>query len=531
MIKTQYSFEEFALSSQLIRDLIDEKVDVKPFVRDYFSKANLLSSLNQRRFGDESRQVLVDVLTDQNNQIKLSAKTKDNIASLKSDRTFTITTGHQLNMATGPLYTIYKIVEVINWTEQLNAELGEHHFVPVFWMATEDHDFEEINHINLFGQKIEWIHDGVEKTVVGRLNTSSTTDFVSSILEKFGNEDLRAKIEQILDVYLKGQTLAEANRELINNLFGEYGLVIIDGDDSRLKKQFSSVLKAEIESGTTYEKVTEFNTLLSESNYHNQVFVRNCNLFYIHKNGLRERIEKVGDSYKIGEVNYSTEKLLSMVETQPEEFSPNALLRPVFQEVVLPNLAYIGGGGEIAYWLQLKGVFEALSIDFPLLKVRDSVVLVDKKNREILNGFGYSVLDLKMEQTALLKDFVTKNATEPVDLAAEKTDLDLIRTKILNKTSKIDKGVEHFIEGEFQRILNQFEKMEKKFIQAEKKNNEKAIRQLERLQHNFFPNNGFQERHNNIISYLQNEGIISKIKGELKQKMADQAAIHIIEIE
>ena len=530
MSTTTYTFQEFGLSSELTRHLISKSNQIKPLVNQFFSEAEIIKLAEERTFSKEQRLQLSNQLIKQNADISLSEKTKRNIDLLKSDNTYTITTGHQLNMATGPLYTLYKILEVINWTEQVNENQDKIQLVPVFWMATEDHDFEEINHINLYGSKIEWLHEGESNSVVGRLETDSTTAFIDTILSKFGNEELNQKVSNFLSVYKQGGSLAMANRSMINELFNGYGLVIIDGDDSVLKQSFTPVLKAEISSTVTSLAVEKANAYLAEHNYHQQVYVRPCNLFFIAQNGARIRIEKEGKDFKIGTKVYSREDLIKMAEEGPENFSPNALLRPVYQEVVLPNLVYVGGGGEIAYWLQLKSVFEAVKIDFPLLKVRDSVLLIDPKLDQVLNTFNYSLIDLKMETTDLLKDYVVKNSTEELSLENEKSELTQLKLKISKKALAVDQNAERFVEGEFQRILNQFDKMEKKFIQAEKKNNEKQLKQLTNLKQRIYPNNSFQERVENYVNYIQYPNFIENIKSELKQRMTENSAIHVIKI-
>ncbi len=530
MFKTKYTFEEFQFSSQLIRDFSSESESVMPFISRFFSKKNLVDQANQKSFSHDNRVVLREQLILQNKSIELSEKTRQNIDLIEKDNTFTITTGHQLNLATGPLYTIYKILEVINQVEEMNTFDTKHHFVPVFWMATEDHDFDEINYINLFGSKINWQHQSVENKVVGRIETESIGTFIDDILERFGNEALREKVTSFLASYSESSTLAEANRALINSVFGEYGLVIIDGDDPILKTRFKSVALREIEEGVSYNNVIKTNALLEEKQYHSQVYVRPLNLFYIHENGRRERIKSDGDKFEIGNDSFEKEALTRMVESAPERFSPNALLRPVYQEAVLPNLAYIGGGGEIAYWLQLKSTFEAFNIDFPLLKVRDSVVLVTDKMNQQMEEFGYSIIDLKQDTDALIKNYILENSEENITLQSEKEGLNDLKNKIIKKAVAVDKNAERFVEAEFQRISNQFEKMEKKFVQMEKKNKEKSIKQLERLQKSIFPLNSFQERYDNILSYVQYQDIVAYLKNELKQRMTESSAIHIIEI-
>lgn len=530
MSKNLYSFDDFNASSKLVRALINENEQVQAFVSSFFSEKNVLLQTDKKEFTATNRTRLVERLTAQNKNISLSDLSKKNIAKLNSQNVFTITTGHQLNMATGPLYTIYKILEVINWCEQLNGTQKEKYFVPIFWMATEDHDFEEINHINLFNSKIKWQHKSADNCVVGRISTKESHEFVNQILEKFNDEELNEQVAHFLAVYSNNNTLAHANRSLINNLFGKYGLVIIDGDDKYLKEGFVEIAKGEIEALVTHNSVKRTNDKLNSLDFHQQVFLRECNLFYIEPDGERVRIEKTTEGFLIKHQNYSATELLELLKQYPERFSPNALLRPLYQESILPNVAYVGGGGEIAYWLQLKETFSSFCLQFPLLKVRDSVLLVNSKMSEQLNEFGYSILDLKKNTDELFRDFVTKNQSIELSLAEQLNELNSIKLVVLEKALAIDKNASIFIEAEFQRMANQIEKMEKKFVAAEKKNQDKSIKQLEKLQFSIFPDGGFQERFENYLSYCHLPNFVDNIKIELKKRMTAKAAIHVVNI-
>ncbi|MFK8038642.1 MAG: bacillithiol biosynthesis cysteine-adding enzyme BshC [Crocinitomicaceae bacterium] len=530
MNNQQFSFDEFNASSLLVRSLINEEPSINKFSGSFFSDENIANRASERQFSEEKRNLLFDVLNKQNSNIKLSAKSKANISELKKSNAFTITTGHQLNMATGPLYTLYKILEVINWTEKLNNSQSENYYIPIFWMATEDHDFQEINHINLFGTKIDWEHESVNNSVVGRIELNPSSKFVEAVLEKFSNEELKLKVSNFLKVYSNNSDLASANRSMINSLFGEYGLVIIDGDDKQLKQEFTDIARSEIKNQMIYKYVSDINTALSVNGFHNQVYVRELNLFYIEPKGERIRIEKKEDKFLIKNQVYDEKSLIDLLDEFPERFSPNALLRPVYQELVLPNITYIGGGGEIAYWLQLKYAFEGFGIQFPLLKVRESVLVVDEKMKNQMDNFGYSILDLKQDIDFLIKDFLKKTQTVELSLNDQKNELQLIKSAVLEKALLVDKNATTFIESEFQRMDNQLDKMEKKFIASEKKNQEKTIKQLRRLQDRLYPNGGFQERHENYLSYIHIPNFVDNIKTELKKRMTTKAVIQVLDI-
>jgi bacillithiol biosynthesis cysteine-adding enzyme BshC len=531
MQKQSFSFNEFNFSSQLIKDLVEGKTEIKPFVQDFFSEEQMANQIKRKLFTDNQRTILVDSLQQQNKNIHLSELSLHNIELLKQENTFTITTGHQLNLMTGPLYSIYKILQVIIWREKLKKSQPNYHFVPLFWMATEDHDFEEINHIHLFNKKIAWEKENQENYIAGAITTDDNFEkqFTQPILELFNDDEVKNKVENYL-AYYKNNNLATATRLLLNDLFGEYGLIILDGNDKALKQQFISVAGQELKHQVTHTTVGITNKKLNNLGYHNQVFLRESNLFYIENNRIRHRIVKTNTAFEINGQAKTESELIEELNEFPERFSPNALLRPVYQETVLPNLCYFGGGGEIAYWLQLKDLFDVLNLTFPLLRVRDSYVLLNKKQLNQLDDLGLSVLDLKQNYDDLIKLYINTHTTKELTLEQEKEALNQIKTAIINKTNSKDVGLSRFIESEVVKMNHQLEKIEKKLLQNEKKNQEQTLKQIKRLRDKIYPSNGFQERHENVLQYIHLSNFINDLKMKLEATITENISIKIFEV-
>ncbi len=529
MFKHQYTFKEFNFSSQLIKDLVSNKQTIKPFVNRFFTTDAFKAQIQQKQFNAEQRKILVDALKQQNQNIELSELSINNINLLQQDHTYTITTGHQLNLLTGPLYSIYKILQVVIWSEKLNRIYKNNHFVPVFWMATEDHDFEEINHINLFNQTIKWEKKNQLNYIAGAIKTDDNFNhqFKTKILDLFNDEQLKKKVETFLSLY-NNSNLANTTRRLINELFGELGLIIIDGNDPQLKQQFSPVIERELNENMTYKTVNTTNQKLSQAGYHNQVFLRECNLFYIKENTTRYRIIKTENGYEINGESFTTESLIKESESHPERFSPNALLRPVYQELVLPNLVYFGGGGEMAYWLQLKNLFDELKLTYPLLRVRDSYVLLNQKQINQMDKLNLSILDLKQPFDDLIKQYIkTKN-----DINFEKENLLLseLKTTLHNKTNKKNVGLTRFIESELTKMNNQLNKIEKKILQSEKKQQEQLVNQIKRLKEKIYPQNSFQERYENFLQYIHQPDFIKFLKKEIEKNVKETPFVNVVHI-
>lgn len=449
MIKSTYTFTELNQSSRLIRDFIQHSDSVKPFIADFFSTNALIKQAQHKSFTKEKREQLFSALQKQYQGINVTKETQKNLEELKNEHTFTITTGHQLNLLSGPLYFIYKILQVVLWTEKMNKKNTDFHFVPVFWLASEDHDFEEINHIHLFGDTLSWDKNKQESVIAGRIVMDEAFEvFKQDVLDKYRNPELQEKINSFIsDFWQKGMTLTQATKAFVNHYFGQYGVVMIDGDDSELKQSFLPVVKEELSQKFTFHVVNQTNQALSDASYHQQVYLRECNLFYINENGRRIRIETVEKGFQLDQSIYSAEELIEKAEQSPESFSPNALLRPVYQEMILPNIMYLGGGGEMAYWMQLKSVFKHLNLDFPILKVRDSYVILSDSDIQFMEELSYDLVDLKTSYDALAKEFVKENATEVLNFKTENDLFELLSKSMRKKTAVCYDNTQRFLEA------------------------------------------------------------------------------------
>ena len=512
MLQPTYSFEDLKLGSQLVRDLIAEKEVIKPLVDHFFDPDKIEAQINAKDFDASTREILYNALKKQNAGITLSKASQQNLESLKSDNTYTITTGHQLNLMTGPLYSIYKIAQVISLSEKLKEQNNGFNFVPVFWMATEDHDFEEINHIHLFNNKIAWNKTDQENRIAGRIETGSIDSFLAEVEGKFQDESALKLVKQFTAFYSETNNLSEATRRFVANLFQDTGLIVVDGDDTALKALFKPLMKKEVEEEVGFTSVMKTNEYLENNGYHQQVFVRGCNLFFINEDGVRERVRKEDDQFFIGEEPISKEELLNKIDSNPEQFSPNALYRPLYQETILPNLVYLGGGGEIAYWLQLKSLFDAHGLTFPMLRLRNSVLLYRKQQAELMSEHKLDLMDLKLGVDQIVKDIALNNAEQNLQLTDAEAEMLKAKSMVMEKVYKVNKNLETMVEAEFAKMIKTMERIEAKLIKAEKSKHEQVQNKLVRLRDQFFPNNGFQERHENFLPYyLKDDQFIHKI--------------------
>lgn len=512
------SFQNSGYFSSLINDYLDQKPNVQPLYHRFPTLENFGPQIEEKKanFDDSKRAILVAVLEAQYAKINASTATLNNIKLLNHSNTYTITTGHQLNLFSGPLYFLYKIISTINLTKELQQQYPEQNFVPVYWMATEDHDFEEINYFTFKGKKFCWNRESTGP--VGRLSTEGLEEFLAVFALELGSSTNAETLKKLFqEAYLKHANLADATRYLANALFGDYGLVILDADDANLKRQFIPFIKEEVLKQTAFSKVNE--TIEQFGNYTVQVNPREINLFFIEDN-LRERIIFEDGGYKINntKIQFSEQELLAELELHPEKFSPNVVMRPLYQEVILPNLAYIGGGGEIAYWLELKSFFDAVKVTFPMLIVRNSVVLATEKQLKKADALALTWSDLFQKQTLLINNKTKQLSEFDIDLSDLKQQLQQQFQALNELTYKTDRSFEGAVKAQEVKQTKGLEQLEKRLLKAQKRKLADSLSRITALQNELFPNQSLQERQANFSEfYLENgEQLLPKLVNEIK---------------
>ncbi len=505
MSSTYIPYQKTGYFSRLICDYLDENSALKPFYKRFPKLDNFKAQIEEKQLSvrDKSRTTLVNALQNQYQNINTSELTKQNIQLLGNDNTFTITTGHQLNLFTGPLYFLYKIISAINLSKELKATYPEYNFVPVYWMATEDHDFDEINYFNFQGKKVQWNREA--SGAVGRFNLDGLDEVFKAFSEQLPTSHNADSIKNLFrEAYLNHNSLTQATRFLANQLFKDYGLVIVDGDDKLLKQEFIPFVKDELVNQTAFKQVSVTNEELQKvsEDYKIQVNPREINLFY-KKDDIRERIVETDGVYSVIDTNisWSQTDILQEVENHPERFSPNVILLPLYQEVVLPNLCYIGGGGELAYWFQLKSNFEANNVTFPMLLLRNSALLITDKQWEKLEKLNLSIEDLFLKQTKL-SEKVTKQLSEvDIDFSSQKETLHQQFKSLYDLANKTDKSFLGAVAAQERKQIKGLDNLEKRLLKAQKRKFNDVLERVKLLQTKLFPNQSLQERQANFSEF------------------------------
>lgn len=500
------SYQNSGYFSSLIQDYLNKNEATKSFYNHYPSLDNFLLQIEEKtkNYTNSHRNVLVATLQKQYAALPISQSSQNNIHLLQKNNTFTVTTGHQLNLFTGPLYFLYKIISTINVTKQLKEKYPDKNFVPIYWMATEDHDFEEINYFNFRGKKFHW--NTTSKGPVGRLSTQGLDEVFALFEKEIGNTKNAEEIKQLFKTaYLEHENLADATRFLANELFGNQGLLILDADDAALKQLFSPFIKEELLQQTAFKEVSEI--IKNFNNYNVQVTPRNINLFYI-EDGFRERIVFEDAKFKVNntKIEFTEAEILEKLQQNPEKFSPNVIMRPLYQEVILPNLCYIGGGGEIAYWLELATFFKSQNIAFPMLLLRNSALIVTQKQTKKADALSLSWANLFQKQTQLINESTKKLSDFSLDLSNLKQRLAEQFQNLHSIAAKTDASFLGALKAQETKQTKGLENLEKRLLKAQKKKLSEQLQRITELQNNLFPNQSLQERETNFSEFYLEYG-------------------------
>ena len=500
------SYSKTNYFSKIILDYISENDLLKSFYRHPVSIAGINAAIEERKNYPTDRKLLVDVLHKHYADANPTIQQQQNIKQLSNSNCFTVTTAHQPNIFTGHLYFIYKILHTIKLCEKLKAEIPENDFVPVFYMGSEDADLEELNHIYINGNKHEW--NTKQTGAVGRMKVDKAliqilNEIAGEIsVHPFGKEI----IEQMKTCYIEGTTIEQATFKIINALFGEYGLIVLLPDDADYKKTFIPVVEKELTSAFSHS-IVEATAAKFPKAYKVQASGRELNMFYL-EDDVRERIEKRNTQYSIinTQISFTAQEIIDELENRPERFSPNVILRPVFQEMLLPNIAFIGGGGEIAYWLELQHVFAAVNVPFPVLVLRNSFLLVEKSYRLKVNSLGFTVVDLFKPENELMNGLVKSDSKVQLSLENERQAIRAFYAGLKSTAGAVDITLQPHTEALEKLALRKIDALEKKMLRAEKKNFEAQQRQLHKLRSQLFPHGSLQERIENFMPFYAKWG-------------------------
>ena len=527
-ISTRLPYRQTGYYSHIILDYLEQAKQLAPFYRHPVSAEGLRQSLEARKAFPTDRAALVRVLEEQyagvladeasgasgkSGASKASAgasasdvsrlgasRVRENIARLAEGTTFTVCTAHQPAIFTGHLYFIYKILHTIRLAEWLKEQHPAYHFVPVFYMGSEDADLDELGHIYLGGDKLNW--ETKQTGAVGRMKTKGLDKLYYRIEGQLAVQPHGKELMALLkDAYLDSPDIQTATFKLLHALFAEYGLITIIADHPVFKKQLLSVFEDDLFRQEPTRIVSESIAGLSE-HYKIQANPRPINLFYL-KDDIRNRIERTPEGFQVVDtpLHFTDAGMREELQRHPERFSPNVILRGLFQETILPNLAFIGGGGETAYWLELKALFDHYRTPFPVLILRNSFLLVEQQWMEKLGHAGFELPDLFKGAAELVNELVRRDSENTLSLTAEIALANNYYERLKSLTRPVDPTLEQHVEALQARALEPIKTLEKKLLKAERRKFGDQQRQLAALKTALFPHDNLQERVENFMPW------------------------------
>ncbi|HYF30137.1 MAG TPA: bacillithiol biosynthesis cysteine-adding enzyme BshC [Chitinophagaceae bacterium] len=512
-ISTRVPYQQTGYFSKIVLDYLDQSPALRAFYSHDVNLQGIQAAIEQRKAFNTDRKLLQTELQRQYSALETSEAVTNNIRLLANDNTFTICTAHQPNIFTGNLYFIYKILHAIKLADTLKLQLPQYHFVPVFYMGCEDADLDELGHIHLNGEKLVW--DTKQTGAVGRMNTKGLEKIIHQVEGQIGifphGKELITLLKQC---YLESPDIQTATFKLVNALFADYGLVVLIPDNPNFKRAMRPVFEEDLLEQIPSSVVQQSVQAMDKAGFKVQAHPREINLFYL-KDNVRERIIQNGSGHKVngpkdssgsGKVKFSPDELQQALQDEPEVFSPNVILRGLFQETILPDVAFIGGGGELAYWLELKGLFDHYHVPFPVLVLRNSFLVVESNWKQKMDKLQLSDADIFLPEQELMNVLVKKESGNQLTIQEEIEEAKRLYEKLKAISGKIDVTLAQHVSALETSALNKLKELEKKLLRAERRKFSDYQRQVNTIKQALFPNNSLQERVENFLPYYARWG-------------------------
>lgn len=512
---------------------ITDLPSIQPLVRDYHLAYDEVSEFFNGDFRDPTayerqtcrlrsreyaRGRLAEILREQNRSSGCGPRTQQNIEALLRDEACAVVTGQQVALFSGPLYSIYKALTAIKLAEYLNQQLGVP-VVPIFWLATDDHDFAEVDHVDLLDQagqlrRISYQDRPTQERVqVGGLSFSAQIEAcVGALDEMTPQSEFKPEVLMLLkEAYQPGRTFAEAFAMWMTHLFSAHGLVLIDPCHPDLIAMARDPLLTEIRRGSPSSRCVMLTSQrLIEKDYTPQVRQQagKLNLFLAEHQRCPIHVAGDGFSVKDPERRFTRDELVEMVHRTPHAFSPNVLMRPLVQDTILPTVAYVGGPGEIAYFAQLRAAYEEFNIPMPVVYPRKGFTLLERHVESTMETLSISIQDvwggLSAKRDALAAEEIPGPLKEALATAVGNLERDL--GAVCREATAMDKSLGQTADGIHLKIRHQLNLLEGKVIQAAKKKQKIVGRRLTKAENGLYPNRHLQERVFNVTPFLMKYG-------------------------
>jgi len=510
------SFRNYPFT-ELFQDYTDWNESIQPFFEyNPFNLSDYIKRSQDIHF-DTDKTDLVSALTDYNLKFGADDHTLNNIKLLENDDVFTVVTGQQVTLYGGPLFTVYKVLTAIITANKLTNELGKK-VIPVFWMADEDHDFDEVSSINLpeGDSHTEFTlndDNSIDKRVVEKILNGQLKDLKNKIRAALPDTDFSNDLWNLLDqCYNNNETFGSSFGRLILNLFGKQGLILAGSNHDGLKKLIIEPLIKSVRNADEHQQIlNETSEALLSKEYHTQVTVQSSNLFHILEDGSRIKLQHNEDRWYIDDSkrSWSSEELIREIELTPENFSPNVFLRPIIQNHILPVISYVAGPGEIAYYAQMRAYHRQFNIKMPVITPRYSITLIESSIDRNIEKLPFNVHDYFNRIEDLEKDFLKQSDSpnlESIFKSWKSLITDLSKVPI-SKVSQIDPTLKKSADKTVTQFFTELDKLKGKLYRSVKESEKVQIQRIQRVQNNLYPNRNLQEREIAFITFMNKYGV------------------------
>jgi bacillithiol biosynthesis cysteine-adding enzyme BshC len=485
--------------------------------------------LRDRPVGD--RDLLADVLEEENRAFGSSPKAFANIALLRRPTTYAVVTGQQVGLFGGPLYTLFKAVTAIKLAAHLKTKFPASDFVPVFWLEGEDHDFEEVNHIGVltsdnFPARVEYLHgESIPDRNLGPIGELVFNEALGKSFEALEGylqktEYTGSLLERLKAHYRQGKTFNQAFAGWLTSLFGDQGLLFISSNNPKLKRLLSPIFEREVLGYPQSSQLVISQSAELEKEYHAQIKAKSLNLFMFHKGG-RYLIEPRETDFSLKGTRHFVPKddLARIARESPELLSPNVVLRPICQDTLLPTIAYVAGPAEIAYYAQLKPVYQYFGVVQPIVYPRASGSFLEERVQRAMEKYGLELSEFYGDINKVTSKVVEQIAEVKLDHVFESTSRRIHEslTELRFGLNEVDPTLLGTLENAVTRIDQNIGVLKEKATAAQKRRNDTAVRQVERAANGLLPNGTMQEREINILYFMNKYGpdVVERVFREL----------------
>lgn len=501
--------------SKLVSDYFEDFERVSEFFgADYRQHDDFHDRTDAVKSRDVPLAKLVPLLKEQNQRYGCGSGTLQNIDLLLENRACAVVTGQQTGLFGGPLFTLYKAFTTIKLADRLNRTCSGC-FVPVFWLASDDHDFREANHIHILdkgNQPLRISYDGHPLDAKIPMSEITISEEIQQTFEQLDENTHPSDFKQnilnhLREAYAPGTIFSEAFGKWLTTLLKSFGLILIDASDARMKALGAEVFRKEIaEKSPSTTAALAASEKLQQQDYHVQVELNEglLNLFYV--DGERNSVEIGDGKYRVKNTGQSFEQreLEKELKENPERFSPNVLLRPLYQDALLPTISYIAGPGEIAYYAQMKAIYERFELPMPIIYPRKSITLLEGKIEKVLDNYELSVPDFWGDIEDLINRVARAQLPETIEQRIESATqaIDEHLQDLEKVVTEFEPTLVNAVENMKGKISGQVQGLEKKILQAYKKRNDVIRQQLYKAGNSLYPDHQLQERVLNITPYL-----------------------------